>query len=310
MADTTANEGRAALPSSGLSASLRRRLSKEHLLFAVPAVLLVVGLFALPLISNAVLSFTNWTSYSSKITFAGLGNFQFLVDQGYLQKGIQVTLTYAVVAMAGQNLVAIILALALRETNGINSFFRALFFIPVLISPVAGGYIWRAILAPEGTLNAFIGLAIPGFDYAWLGSGWTALPLVALVDAWKWSGLTTLVYIAGLNSIPKEVNEAAVVDGANPFQRFFQVTLPLLGPAITFNIAITLITALSAYDVIASMTVGGPGNDTTSLFFVMRAQFGQGFFGMGSALALVVTVLVVTIAIPLVGYLRHREVRL
>lgn len=101
-----------------------------------------------------------------------------------------------------------------------------------------------------------------------------------------------------------------MIDGTGPIQRFFMVTLPLLGPAITFNIAITLITALSAYDVIASMTSGGPGNDTTSLFFIMRLQFAQGFFGMGSALALVVTVIVVVITIPLVAYLRRREVRL
>jgi len=300
----------AASPSAGALFFIRHRLNKGHSLFALPAVLLVVALFAIPLVLNTVLSFTNWSSYTSKITFAGFGNFNFLVRQGYLQKGLVVTLSYAVIAMAGQNLVAIILALALRETNRINSFFRALFFIPVLISPVAAGYIWRAIFAPEGPLNSLIAIALPGFDYAWLGHGVTALPLVALVDAWKWSGLTTLVYIAGLNSVPREVNEAAVIDGANPVQRFFFVTLPLLAPAITFNIAITLVTALSAYDIIASMTAGGPGNDTTSLFFVMRSQFGQGFFGMGSALALVVTIIVIVITIPLVTFLRRREVRL
>lgn len=147
---------------------------RRHALFALPAIILIVALFAFPLILNTVLSFTNWTSYSPRITFAGIANFKFLWQQGYLQKGTTVTLIYAVIAMAGQNLVAIILALALRDTNRLNGFFRALFFLPVLISPVAGGYIWRALLAPQGPINGFIGLFLNGFDYN--GSATGGLP--------------------------------------------------------------------------------------------------------------------------------------
>lgn len=282
----------------------------EHRLYAVPAVVLVACMFVLPLVLNSLLAFTNWTSYSSAIRPNGLDNFEFLVKQGYLSKGITVTLVYAVIAMVAQNVIAISLALALKDTNRINGFFRALFFVPVLISPLAAGYIWRAILAVNGPLNAIIATVVPGFSFEWLGNSLTALPLVALTDAWKWSGLTTLVYIAGLNAIPTELMEAARIDGANRWQAFWRVTVPLLGPAITFNIAVTLVSALSAYDIIVSMTGGGPGNDTNSLFYVMRFQFGQGFFGTGSALGLIVTVLVIAIAVPLVTWLRRREVEL
>lgn len=276
----------------------------------MPATVLASALFIVPLALNTVMAFTRWTSYSSKTPFNGLENFDYLVSQGFLANGVFVTLSYSVIAMAGQNLMAIILALALRETNRINSFFRSLFFVPVLISPLAAGYIWRGVLAADGPLNQTISMAVPGFDFEWLGHTATAIPLVALTDAWKWAGLTTLVYIAGLNSIPKDVIEAAIVDGAGPWQRFRKVTLPLLGPAITFNIAVTLVSALSAYDVIVSMTVGGPGNGTQSLFYTMRSQFGQGFFGTGSALGLIVTALVILIAIPLISFLRRREVEL
>jgi raffinose/stachyose/melibiose transport system permease protein len=283
---------------------------REHRLYALPAVLLVAAMFVVPLLLNFYFSFTNWTSYSSVAKPNGFANFAFLISQGYLQKGITVTLLYAVIAMAGQNVAALLLALALKDTNRLNGFFRALFFVPVLISSIAGGYIWRAIFAAHGPLNGLIGLVIPGFSFEWLGNDWTALPLVALTDAWKWSGLTTLVYIAGLNAVPKELLEAARIDGATRWQSFWRVTFPLLGPAVTFNIAVTLVSALSAYDLIVSMTGGGPGNDTNSLYYVMRLQFGQGFFGTGSALGTIVTLLVVVIAVPLVTWLRRREVQL
>lgn len=306
-ARTGAGEGR--LPSSGHGKAWTKA-RREHKLYMIPALVVVAALFLVPLALNFYFAFANWTSYSSTIKPNGFDNFVYLISQGYLQKGTLVTILFAVIAMIGQNLFAITFALMLRDTNRINGFFRSLFFVPVLISPLAAGYIWKALWASQGPINEFIGVFIPGFDYEWLGVGATALPLVALTDAWKWAGLTTLVYIAGLNAIPKEMIEAATVDGASPIQRFRHVVIPLLGPAITFNIAITLVSALSAYDVIVSMTAGGPGNDTQSLFYTMRSQFGQGFFGTGSALSLVITVLVILITIPLVSYLRRREVEL
>jgi len=278
--------------------------------FALPAVVLVAAMFVVPLALNVYFSFTSWSSYSSIVRFVGLENFEYLLSQGYLQKGVIVTVLYSVIVMVGQNVAALCLALALKETTFLNGVFRTLFFIPVLISPLAAGYIWRAVLAADGPMNALIGVVVPGFSFEWLGNGAGALILVALTDAWKWSGLTTLVYIAGLNSVPRELLEAARIDGATRWQSFRRITIPLLGPAITFNVAITLVSALSAYDVIVSMTGGGPGNDTASLFYVMRLQFGQGFFAAGSALASTVTALVVLVAIPLIVWLRRREVQL
>ncbi|MFZ2105006.1 MAG: sugar ABC transporter permease [Roseiarcus sp.] len=128
------------------------------------------------------------------------------------------------------------------------------------------------------------------------------------MDAWKWIGLTTLVYIAGINSVPRELHEAARMDGASAWQTFWRVTFPLLAPAFTFNVAVTLIGAFSAYDVIQATTGGGPGSSTRSINVLLRIQWGMGNFGTGSALGLIVTVMVVVVAIPLVAYLRRREV--
>jgi raffinose/stachyose/melibiose transport system permease protein len=178
----------------------------------------------------------------------------------------------------------------------------------VLIAPVSAGYIWGAILAPSGPLNAAIGLIEPGFSYAWLGHSGSALVSVAFIDAWKWSGLITLVYIAGLNAIPASLMEAATLDGANAWARFWKIRFPLLAPAFTFTVVVTLLGALSAFDIVMATTRGGPGTATTVLNVAMFTQYGSGFFGSASSLSLVVTALVLLIGVPLIAYLRRREV--
>jgi multiple sugar transport system permease protein/raffinose/stachyose/melibiose transport system permease protein len=277
-------------------------------LLALPSILLVAAFFVLPFLLNIRFAFTDWNSYSDVINWNGLDNFQVLIKQHILFESVRYTLIYAVVAMVVQNAVSLTLALALQDTNPLNSVFRSLFFLPVLISAVAGGYIWFAMLAPNGPFNQAIALVIPGFGHAWFGEVSTALVTIAFVDAWKWSGIATLVYIAGLNAIPHEVVEAATIDGATAWQRFWRVRFPLLAPAFTFTVVTTLLGAISAYDIPAATTRGGPGTATMVLNLAMAQQWTGGFFGTGSALSLTVTVIVVVIAIPLVMFLRRREV--
>lgn len=286
----------------------RRSRRERWLWFLVPSLLLVGFFFVLPFLLNVPFAFSQWSSYSSSIPFVGLDNFRLMWNSGALGGAIRVTLLYAVVAMAVQNVVALSLALALRESNRVNTFFRSLYFLPVLMSPLAAGYVWRGIVDPAGPLNAAIATVIPGFDFAWLGNPVSALATVAFVDGWKWSGIATLVYIAGLNSIPVSVKEAALVDGASAWTRFWRITVPLLAPAFTFNITTTLVGALSAYDVIAAATSGGPGTSTTTLNVAVQQQFSYGYFGTASMLSLTVTLLVIAVAVPLVWWLRRREV--
>ena len=287
---------------------MRRALRPTIVWFALPALLFVGVFFVVPLALNLPLAFSSWTTYRSDIVWNGISNFALLHGQGYLINAIWVTLAYSVVAMLVQNVVSLSLAYALREPTLLNIFFRSLFFLPVLISPLAAGYVWRGILDPAGPLNGFISLFWPGFDFAWLGHVATALPAVAFVDAWKWIGLTTLVYIAGINAVPRDVVEAAQIDGASAWQIFWRVIFPMLAPAFTFNIVVTLIGAFSAFDVIQATTGGGPGAATRSINVLLRMQWGLGNFGAGSALGLIITVMVIVAAIPLVAWLRRREV--
>jgi raffinose/stachyose/melibiose transport system permease protein len=303
----TANLAR---PTPAGTARRYQRLEGNWWPWALPAIVLVAVFFVLPFVLNLRLAFTNWTSFSDVIEWNGLDNFELLIEQNILLQSLRVTVIYAVVAMLLQNIVSLSLALLLQETNFINSIFRSLFFLPVLISSVAAGYIWFALLAPSGPFNQAIATVIPGFAHAWFGEISTALVTVAFVDVWKSSGIVTLVYIAGLNAIPHELSEAATIDGASAWERFWKIRFPLLAPALTFTIVITLIGAINAFDIAVATTRGGPGTATMMLNLAMQQQWNTGFYGTGSALGLTVTLIVVLTAVPLVMYLRSREVAL
>ena len=203
--------------------------------FALPAFVLLGVFFVLPFLLNIRFAFTDWSGFQSAINWTGIDNFRTLNQVGYLWPPVEVTLKYALIATIVQNTFSLSMALLLHETTRMSVFFRALFFIPVLIAPVAAGYIWHAILAPNGPLNGAIGILDSGFHYEWLGHPTSALVAVASIDAWRYSGLVTLVYIAGLNAIPRSLTEAAKIDGAGAWQRFWRVRFRLLAPAFTFR---------------------------------------------------------------------------
>lgn len=302
----TLRAGRRILP-----ARRRRRAdrSTRHLgWFAIPALLLTAFFFCVPFIANGFLAFTQWTGFSDEVHFNGLANFRSLSSLGILGHATRVTVAYAIITMVAQNIVGLCLAKVLQDSNRTNSVFRSIFFIPVLFSPLAAGYIWAAILAPSGPLNGFLGLFHHGFDFAWLGNSHSALIVVGLIDAWKWSGLVTLVYIAGLNSINRSVIEASTIDGANAWRRFLSIELPLVAPATTFNLVLTLVGSYSALDVVLATTKGGPGTATSVLNIAVYNQYGQGLFGTSSALSFMIAVLVIVTAVPLIWWLRKREV--
>jgi raffinose/stachyose/melibiose transport system permease protein len=275
--------------------------------FAGPALAAVALLYLLPLLVNGVLAFTNWSGFRSDIGFRGFGNFVDLLERASLSRQLRLTLIYALVASLLGNLASLVMAFTLERPTRVNIFFRAVFFIPVLLSPLAAGYVWAGILDPAGPLNQAIALFLPDFDFAWLGSTTFAIYLVAAIDAWKWSGFFTLIYIAGLTTVPTELKEAATVDGASPWNVIRNVKLPFLAPAMTFNITVTVIGAMSSFDIIMATTKGGPGSSTRVLNVLTLDQFGTGYFGLAAATSLIVTLVVIVSAIPLVWYLRRRE---
>ena len=278
----------------------RQRLGTSG--FLLPALAVITVFYVVPNLLDFALAFTNWSTYSDSIKFTGLTNFRELLQQGALTNDLRVTVEYAVVVMVAQNFAGLALALALEKTSRINGLFRAVFFLPVLISPLAAGYVFKAILADNGPLNSLLGI-----HFSWLGSPTWTIFVVALVNAWKFMGINMLVYIAGLNAIPGELVEAARVEGASWWQTIRRVKLPLLAPAVTFNVVATLIGAFNTFDIVFAMTQGGPGISTQVLNAFIQQEYAQGYYGFSISMGLLLLGLVCVVAFPALFVLRRRE---
>jgi raffinose/stachyose/melibiose transport system permease protein len=285
-----------------------RRRQDHPAWFLIPALAVLVLFFFIPTLFNFVYAFTDWSSFKTRIDFAGFDNVISLFQNGSLLADLRTTLIYAALVAIFQNLFGLILALVLEADTRINRAARVAFFVPVIMSALAVGYIFRALLKPDGTLNAILG-TITGehIDIAWLGSTTWTLSVVALIHAWKWMGLSMLIYLAGLKTISTDVIEAARIDGASWWKTFTSIRFPLLAPAVTFNVATALLGSMNGFDIVQATTGGGPGGSTELLNIFIFRTFGQGLFAQATTMSLALFLTVTILAIPVIKFLRKRE---
>jgi multiple sugar transport system permease protein/raffinose/stachyose/melibiose transport system permease protein len=285
-----------------------RRKATHPLTFLLPAFIVLGVFFFLPTLFNFVYAFTDWSSFKNTIHFVGFANFASLLKDGALLAAIRTTLIYAALVGIMQNLFGLGLATLLERDTRVNRFARVFFFIPVLMSALAVGYIFQALLKPTGAVNQILGL-FAGHDLhiAWLGSTTWTIVVVAFVNSWKWAGLAMIIYLAGLKTVPEDVLEAARMDGAGPWKTFFQVKFPLLAPAVTFNFATALLGSLNGFDTVQATTAGGPAQTTEVLNIYIFQIFGYGLYAQATTMSLVLFIMVLILAFPIVSYLRRRE---
>ncbi|MEQ4723688.1 sugar ABC transporter permease [Nonomuraea sp. B19D2] len=270
--------------------------------FMAPAFAILLVFFFLPTLFNFVYAFTDWSGFKSTIRPVGLENFTDLASNGTLFRSLRVTVVYAVLVAVFQNAFGFGLAVLLERDTLVNRVARVFFLIPVLMSALAVGYIFQALLKPTGGLNRLLGI-----DYAWLGDTTWTIVVVALIHAWKWMGLSMLIYLAGLKTIPEDIVEAAHIDGASRWRTFWTVRFPLLAPAITFNVATALLGSMNGFDVAQATTGGGPARTTEILNIFIYRTFGQGLFAQATTMSLVLFLLVALMAFPVIYVLRKRE---
>jgi raffinose/stachyose/melibiose transport system permease protein len=277
----------------------------------IPALFFIGLFYVLPNLLNFFYAFTDWSTFKDEINVIGTRNFSELASEGQLVHAAWTTLKFALVVVVVENVVALALALALERNTPANVALRIVLFVPVLISSLAAGFLFKGIFATDGTLNDALGTLLGReVSIQWLGSTTWTLVILALVHTWKFGGVHMLVYLAALKTIPRELVEASRIEGAGAWQTFWRVRMRLLAPAFTFNITLTMIGALSAFDVVVAMTSGGPGRSTQVLNLFIWQQYGTGAFGYATALSLVLFLMIVAVAIPLVTFLRRREVEL
>ena len=279
--------------------------------FVIPAFVVLLIFFFIPTIMNFIYAFTNWSAFGKTIDFNGVSNFVDLFRSGTLMRDLRITLVYAILVAIFQNTFGLILAVFLEEDTRINRYARVMFFVPVIMSALAVGYIWQAVLKSDGALNQilsfFLGQTV---DVAWLGNTTWTIVLVAAIHGWKWMGLSMLIFLAGLKTIDSDVLEAASIDGASKRQIFWKIKFPLLAPAFTFNVATSLLGSMNGFDIVQATTGGGPGGSTEILNIFIWRTFGQGLYSQSTTMSLVLFVMVMIIAIPLIIYLRRREAKI
>lgn len=280
--------------------------------FAIPAVLFLIALRLAPVAAGGWYAFTNWNGVTAGAHFVGLSNFSAILHSAQARTALWNTLRIAVGFVILTNAIGLTLALGLNRVVKTRYLLRTLFFVPVLMSPLAVGYIWSYIFDYTGGLNSLLGsMGLGSLEQPWLGQSRWALWTVLIVFVWQYSGLTMTIYLAGLQGISDDLYEAAAMDGASVWRQLRRVTLPLLAPAITISATLTLIIGLNVFDQVIALTDGGPAGSTETLATqVYKQTFVSGRFGYGAALSLVLSVIVAILVSAQMIFLRRREARL
>lgn len=285
--------------------------SNYPLRFLVPAGIVLIVFFFTPTILNFIYAFTDWSAFKASVTFTGFDNFRSLFQNGVLLRDLRITLVFAVCESFFQNVFGLALAVFLEKDTRENRIARVLFFIPVLMSALAVGYVWQAILQSNGALDQILSFfAGRVISTSWLGSTTWSIVIVSAIQGWKWAGLAMLIYLSGLKTIDEDILEAAQIDGANAWQVFWTIKFPLLAPALTFNVATSLLGSMNGFDTVQATTAGGPGGSTEILNLFVWRTFGQGLYSQSTMMSLLLFIVVTVIAIPLIWYLRRREAKI
>ncbi|WP_188437514.1 carbohydrate ABC transporter permease [Microbacterium murale] len=281
--------------------------SRYPLWFLLPGGLLMIVVFVVPTLSSFYFSLTRWTLFEAD--FIGLDNFVTFFRDPQLLGSFRNTFVYAIITSVGKVVTGLALAVLLTGPILGRGYLRAVMFFPVLVSAVGIGITFKVLLNPiDGLVNTtlgFFGLPGPG----WLTDPSLALISVALVDVWKGVGVSTLIFMAGLVAIPRDYYEAARIDGASSWRLFRSITLPLVRPAMTTVVLLNVIAGLRSFELIWTMTGGGPGFTSDVLGSVIYKQYAAGFYGLSTAGNVVLFLVVALITVPMQIRFRRREVQ-
>jgi len=274
--------------------------------FTVPSVAIFSIFFLIPLLTSLFYSLTVWDFKS--FTFVGLDNFIMFFSERSLNIGIKNTLIYAFLTCGLKVIIAFFLAVFLTSSIRSKNLLRSVVFFPNLVSSIAVGITFAALMHPTKGLFNMV-LSSIGLDKVdWLGNTSIALFSVIFTDVWKGVGIATVIYIAGIQAIDKTYYEAASIDGASGMEKLKCITFPLVRPAMNSVIILSLIGGLRSFDLIWSMTGGGPGFATDVLASIVYKQYAAGYYGLSTAGNVIMFILIAVIAYPLQRFLLSKEV--
>ncbi len=288
---------------------LRARDRLVWLGFLVPALAVYTLFLIYPVIQSGVLSFTSWSGPGRPATVVWFDNYTELLADPIFWLALANTFALVAVSIVIQLPVALGLAMIVATAWRAKRFWRAVYFIPTLMSTVAVAILWRLVYSPDfGVVNGILrAVGLGDLAQGWLGESSTALAAVLVTNVWQWAPFYMVIYLAALAGINGEVYEAAALDGATPWQRFWYVTLPLLKPVILTTSILALAGSIKAFDIVYIMTSGGPSNSTELLATYM---FQRGFtdYRLGYASTIAVVMFLITFVLTVI-VLVHSNLR-
>ena len=277
--------------------------------FYLPAVVLMLAFIAYPLCNAIYLSFFNWNGYSVNKEFIGIQNYVAMFKDEIFISSLRNTLIYGFGCTILQQVIGLTLALFLNTKFKGRGIIRTVIYMPAMVSGLVMGYIMYFFFQFNGgVVNDILGfLGLSGYD--WLGNGTSAIAVIGFINTWQFVGVSMVIYLAGIQGVSQSYIEAATVDGANAWERFRYIILPLLVPALSSSVIYNLIGGLKLYDVIIALTDGGPARKTHSLAtYIANRYFDAERAGYAAAIGVFSFVMIMIISMIVNGYFRRKEV--
>ena len=288
------------------------RRAREFSGFALPGLFLYAVLVLLPIAWTIANGFTDKARFAADTHWVGLHQFDRLFHDDQFWLVLRNTAIVTAIVVIVPNVLGLALALLLNRDTLLYRLLRSVFFTPVILSGIVVSVIWQSLLRPDGVLNAV--LVDLGIDSApgWLSDPGIALFSISGILCWQLLGFCVVVYLAGLNAVPKELHEAAIVDGAGWWRRFASVTWPMIAPAVTITTVMLLISGFKVYEHILVLTNGGPGRNATAsiAFDVIEKGVRGDRIGFAAAEATVMLAIIVLLSGVVLRLLQRREVEL
>ena len=287
---------------------MEKKMFRQYLTLVIPALVFFTIGIIIPLFLSFRYSLTSWDGMSASKPFVGFSNYIALLHDQEFKDAWWFTIKFTIWNTVIQNVLALAFAVALDSGLRGQKIMRTVLFLPCLISSIVVGFVWLKMFSnvlPE--INKWLGTNI---NFLYFGSSKTVLKGLIIANNWQWVGYWMLIYLAGLQSIPSELHEAAKVDGAGSVRRFFNVTIPMLGPSITICVVGITTGSLKVYDLLVSSTKGGPGRASTSVIYKTYTTAINGRqYGYGSAMTVTLVLVLLLVALIQIRYLKEREVQ-
>jgi multiple sugar transport system permease protein/raffinose/stachyose/melibiose transport system permease protein len=273
-----------------------------YIILIAPLAAVYIIFFIIPVFQSMFYSFTNFNGLNPTAKFVGFKNYKYAFTDSKFLDSVGNTVFQAVGVTVIQNILALVVALGLNKKFKARGLMRTLIFAPCMLAPVVVAYLWQFIYSPEGLLNGIV-----GGSKVWLADENFAPMGIVLAHTWIWLGYTATIYLANLQSISADINEAAVIDGCEGFKLFRYITFPMLAPSFTINVSLAFTGSLKIFDLVYAMTDGGPNGATETMSTYVFRKMSNNLDGYASALTVLMMIFIVIFGQILTQTLQKRE---